>query len=501
MTAATGALLRAPASWPRWAILLVTALAARAATFGDPIVHVDEEFYFLTAQRWLEGAIPYVGIWDRKPIGLFLIYLPPAMLGAPLGVWAYQAMALACVVFTALLIARIADRAGWRAGSTIGAALYILFLNMADGQGGQSPIFYNLMVAGAFALVLPGEADRLHDWRRVARAMVAMLLFGLAMQVKYSAVFEGMFLGLWLLWREHRLGGSPVRLAALAVPMVVLAVGPTGIAWWAYAAIGHGEAFWYANFGSIFERRSDPWFRLLGNFLKCAAVLGPLLYLAGRSWRMSVDEMKGGEESEAQVRTLAFGWLGAALFGFLVFGSWFSHYTLPVMVPAALCAGAWLGGSARGQRWALPVLLGSLIVGQAFVISSIMIRGTGSQIAAFSRAIGSGPGCLYVYSGNSALYSYTGRCHVTRWIFPSHLTRDREQGAIGIDQPGEVDRIFAQRPQFVVMRPLYIGELPEVRARAIAHLKAGGYRLKGQWPVGNLMLDLYEAQATAASTR
>lgn len=483
---------RAYGAVPRWATLLFVAVLARMVTFGNPIVHVDEDFYFTTATRWLEGALPYVDVWDRKPVGLFLIYLPAAALGVPLGIYAYQLMALASVVMTALLIARIADRAGWQSGATTGAALYILFLNFADGQGGQSPIFYNLLVIAAFALVLPRVEDRLDDPRRLARAAGAMLLFGLAMQVKYSAVFEGAFLGLWLLWREHRLGASPARIARIACPLVLIASVPTFAAWASFAAIGHGDDFIYANFGSILDRRSDLWYLLLLNFLKCALILAPLLWLARRTWKMPVGTVPAGA-----VRDLAFGWLAASLFGFLVFGSWFNHYTLPVMVPAAICASGFIGSDGLGRRLALPLLIGSLAVGQILIISSTLIRGTDRQIEAFAQAIGHGPGCLYLYSGNSALYTYTQRCAVTRWTFPSHLTRNREEGAVGVDQAQEIDRIFTKRPQFVVMRPPYPGERPEIRARALAHLKQD-YRRRGEWPVGNLMVDLYEAKETAA---
>src|SRR5436305_10498325 len=37
-------------------------------------------------------------------------------------------------------------------------------------------------------------------------------------------------------------------------------------------------------------------------------------------------------------------------------------------------------------------------------------------------------------SGNSILYGYTGRCTVSPWVFPSHLSRERENGALGVDQ-------------------------------------------------------------------
>uniref|UniRef100_UPI001C08B440 hypothetical protein n=1 Tax=Acinetobacter baumannii TaxID=470 RepID=UPI001C08B440 len=54
-------------------ILLMFAVAVRARDFGNPSIHVDEQFYLLVGDRMLHGALPYLDIWDRKPIGLFLL--------------------------------------------------------------------------------------------------------------------------------------------------------------------------------------------------------------------------------------------------------------------------------------------------------------------------------------------------------------------------------------------------------------------------------------------
>ena len=151
---------------PPWAVLLLAAIAVRAVAFGNPVVHVDEEFYFLTAQRMLDGALPYVDIWDRKPIGLFLIYLPAAAFGPVLGLWIYQIMALASVVLTAMLILRLAAYAGWRKGGLVAALLYILMLGFGDGQSGQAPVFYNLITAFAMLLALPCAASAAKNIRR-----------------------------------------------------------------------------------------------------------------------------------------------------------------------------------------------------------------------------------------------------------------------------------------------------------------------------------------------
>src|SRR5882757_1607087 len=93
--------------------LLLLAVLVRLVTFGNPIVDIDEQYYFVVADAMRHGALPYVDIWDRKPIGLFLIYLPAALAGPVAGIYIYQMMALAAVLLTALIIARLADNAGW----------------------------------------------------------------------------------------------------------------------------------------------------------------------------------------------------------------------------------------------------------------------------------------------------------------------------------------------------------------------------------------------------
>ena len=74
----------------------------RAAGIGDIVAHGDEQFYLLTGDRMLNwGAVPYADIWDRKPVGLFLLYAGIRLLGGN-GIIAYQLSALAAVAATSL---------------------------------------------------------------------------------------------------------------------------------------------------------------------------------------------------------------------------------------------------------------------------------------------------------------------------------------------------------------------------------------------------------------
>lgn len=475
------------AQLPRWSILLLAAVVVRALTFGNPVVHVDEEFYFVTAQQMLHGAVPFVDVWDRKPVGLFLIYLLPAAFGVPAGIWVYQAMALACVVGTAMLIARLAEKAGWERGALVSALLYLFMINFADGQGGQAPVFYNLLMAWAFLLVVPKPTDESGDRRRIHRGTLAMLIVGVAMQVKYSVVFEAMFLGIWLMWREMRLGTSIAHILRRGCLWAAAVWLPTLVVWAVFILMGHGEAWFYANFGSIVDRLSDPPLVLLRAFLKIALILGLLLIVSGLSRHVPVKD-----PSEHPVRALFFGWLIAAVIGLLVFGSWFNHYALPVLVPASLCCAGYLGGTAFGRKWLAPaMLLAAGLGGEYTAWSAKWHRGNAEQLEALADGIGKGSGCMYVYSGNAILYSYTGRCTVTPWIFPSHLSRERENGALGVDQLEEINRIFANPPEIVVMRPAYYGERMEAHRLAVQRMDALGYRLRGRWPLGDLYISVY----------
>ncbi len=468
---------------PRWLLLTLVALAARAVTFGNPVLHVDEQFYYAVADAMRHGALPFVDVWDRKPVGLFLVYLPAALFGPVLGIWAYQALALFCVILTATMIARLAERAGWRRGAFVAAILYILWLNIADGQGGQSPVFYNPLVAAAMLLVLPrpGEPSRPR-----AIGLAAMALIGLSLQIKYSTVFEGIWIGLVLLWREWRAGRALVAILAYGAALIVVALLPTLAAAGVYAALGHEQAFLYANFISVLQRRPDSWQESGGNFVLLVLSILPLMAAAWAGRRIGAEDTARNE-----VRRFLHGWLIAALIGVLLFGSYFNHYALPLLVPGCVCAAAWFGAGRRGQRvgWALVGIVA--LVGQAIVIDDINKRGTTAELRALAATIGSGPGCLYVFSGDTMLYPATGRCTETPYLFPSHLDREREQGAIGVDQVAEVRRIFARRPAVVVMRPPYNGERSEMRALAVRLLAEGGYRRTATRPLGSQRIEIF----------
>ncbi|MEG3087854.1 hypothetical protein [Sphingomonas sp. PB4P5] len=449
--------IRAGAIATPWAIviLIAVAFAARAIQFGNAVIQVDDQLYLLIGDRMLHGALPYIDIWDRKPIGLFLIYAAIRLLGG-LGVTEYQIVATVFVAATAITIRQAALRVATPAGALGAGVIYILMLGMFGGDGGQSPVFYNLFVALAgLCLVRIVRRTRFGPASHLDAA-AAMLLMGLAIQIKYSVVFEGAFFGCVLLHHAWRAKMSLSALAAAGLAWLVLGLGPTAAAWASYAAMGYNDAFIYANFTSIFARSSDGAGPTIGRLSGMAALLLPLAYAA------FISLWPGRSNAFDQPQKLLFGWCLAAIAAVLVFGSYFDHYALPMLVPLTIGAAPVLSDRRAGLRLIagrtdklMPAIMVLALFATAFSIVTIdrnvRNRGRGAQarqIAAWLKPRLTD--CLFVFGGETILYHLTGSCLPTRWPFPEHLDNRREDGALGVDVLAEIQRIMARRPQYVV---------------------------------------------------
>ena len=69
-------------------------------------------------------------------------------------------------------------------GAAAAGSVYILYLGVFGGEGGQSPVFYNLLVALAAWRMIGLLKRPVFDSGALAGGAVAMLLVGLSLQVK-----------------------------------------------------------------------------------------------------------------------------------------------------------------------------------------------------------------------------------------------------------------------------------------------------------------------------
>jgi hypothetical protein len=423
------------------ALLLAIALAVRCVDFGNPVIHVDEQYYLLVGDRLLHGALPYVDIWDRKPIGLFAIFAAIRLLPGD-GVLAYQLVATLFAAATAWLVQHGARRLGaTHLAAFVAGATYIVWLPLLSGRGGQSPIFYNLFVTAAAVLTLrlPALASRGAVRAIVLNGAAACLLAGLAIQTKYTPAIEGAFFGLAHLWYLRRAGAAWPAMAGAALLWITLGVAPTALAialYWAHGPAAF-HAFWFANFESIFQRShyAYPPGLIARRLLGTNALLLALTVCVALAWRQR-DEL----------RRLAFGWLAAAVCGYLVLGTFFDHYALPLIAPLTLLAS--LTFTRHGRA-----IVATLGIGLTLLVVRTFIRhddAAGAYQLAHVVEANSGGECPYVFTGDSITYLLAHACVPTAYAFPSTLAYAPEQGATGIDEANEVRRILSHRPPVIV---------------------------------------------------
>lgn len=465
--------------------LALAALALRCWDFGNPVIHVDEQYYLLVGDRMLHGALPYVDLWDRKPIGLFLIFAAIRLLPGD-GILAYQLVATGFAAAAAWCV--------WHGARMIGAAplgalaagvAYLIWVSLLGGRGGQSPVFYNLLMTAAMLLVL--RLPRLSDRRAVAAIIgsgaVACLLAGLAIQIKYTPVFEGAFFGLAHLWYLRRAGASLTLTASVALLWMATGAAPSLVVIGFYQGLGQRafDAFWFANVTSIFLRPGYPIEQLLMRLLGIFAQLLPLIVAGLFGWRARAQ---GASARETWLATL---WIVSALTGFAAIGTFFDHYALPLVAPFAMLAAPTLG---RGWRIAASVL--------AIGLAILLVRGAirpndapGARAVARLVALNSRGACPYVFIGDTITYRLAESCLPTAYAFPNLLAYTTEQGATGIDEAAEVRRILRRRPPVILSSTRKLAIWNQASLAELRPMLASDYRVVFSTPRENYRTLVY----------
>lgn len=445
------------------AALLALGLVLRIATFGDTNLHVDETFYSVIGQEMHRGAVPYVDVWDRKPIGLFVIFY--LLAGISTSVLSYQIAGWLFAALTAWVIARIAARWAGAQGAVLAGGAYLFMLGALEGGGAQSPIFYNLFIAGAVWLVLEArpalEAGR-PDWRAAA----AMLLAGLAMTIKQTTLFEGAALGLycaWVIWQ------SPVRRGtALAVIGLWALIGaaPTLLSAAVYYRLGYWDPFWHAMFTSNLAKAKPHPVVMLVDAFEMALRLYPLLVIA---WigRQLEPVVTGFESYRGFMRV----WIIAALLGVLAVPNFFEHYALPMLVPlAVLCARTLDRRDVGVFLFALVGIYSLTVFNPLNRFERVESIGHMERLTRLIRSHDSGGGLL-VFDGPPYLYAQADKRPLSPLVFPHHFNQLAERNVSHLDTLAETKRLIAAQPGVIAAAafPTNLPENAEVRALVLEY--------------------------------
>ena len=152
------------------------------------------------------------------------------------------------------------------------------------GFGGQAEVFLNLLIIAAAWLAHEAVTTGRSDPWLLRAGMAAMLLCGLAIQVKPTGALPGMFIGLALLWAAWLRAWNLPRMAGAAALWIALALLPTALVVLYYAWHGLISEWLFANLLSIFEkapdraaavegRMADTWLEFGRPFARCASTV------------------------------------------------------------------------------------------------------------------------------------------------------------------------------------------------------------------------------------
>ena len=428
----------------QFAVLLFAALIWRCDTFGDPSLHGDEAFYHAVGVAMHQGALPYVDVWDRKPFGLFAIYwLIAGISYAPI---AYQLAATLAAALAAWAIAAIALRwSNWQ-GALLAGLAYLLWLGPLQGYGGQAPVFYNPFIALA-ALLVVNALPALREGKAPRGVALAMLLAGIGITIKTTALFEAVFLGLFaatVLARSPR--GLKPSLAPVALWMALGALPSLAIAA-AYWGMGHWHEYWHAMVTSNLAKPSDlltGWIRFRLMFV----ALAPLLLLAAF----------GLLGLPAEGRRFVALWLLAAVLSLLAVANFYIHYAMPITVPMCVAAAAFLSRRLIGPAALLALGVLSWTIEQPFRFDHTRKSEVAmAELARTVKAHDAGRGLL-TFEGPSQLYRLTGKPFPSPLVFPTHLSALIERDVSHLSTLGEMQKALALRPGVVVIAdPIHNG--------------------------------------------
>lgn len=333
-------------------LIVACAFLLRSATFGNPNLEPDESFYLLVGIKMHDGLLPYVDIWDRKPFGLFIIYYLITFVSEDPA--AYQIVATLFAGATAYVV--YCFRRGW--GGFFGAVFYLCGLNLLYGNGGQAPVFYNLLTAVAGFYVMQNR-----------RIPLAMFLCGLALTIKQTAILESMFFGLWAVWHSnYRL---KTFFQSIAIGLAPFAF--TALAFWHYQS-----TFWAAMLEGANWGNGSPITWLIKSAIIIVAALGGLIW--------------------ARDKLFLAGWLVTAAAGYFLLWNYYPHYLLPFVLPASIAAAQF--------RFPPAVLAASgVLILQAWPFDRAFHVQSRERFLVMERQLASLPaGPLYISDGPLLLY-------------------------------------------------------------------------------------------------
>ena len=495
---------------PRRELLIAAGFIAAAILLRLPallysVTNFDESLYLLIGDELVRGTLPFTGLCDRKPFGLFALFALFAAMPFD-AIVASRVGASLSVGIAAYLLYRVArllfDDHERVIGATAGIA-YILFSLTDGGIASNSEVFLNsFALLGLYLALL---AVRGTERPRLPLLLAAGLVLGVGIQVKQTILFDmlAFLAGFYLLTTPRPADFLPHLRATLPgfVGLGIMALLPTLLVILLYVVTGHWDEWAMANIGAQRGFVDDP-----GQKLEFDAAFRALMeqmplwigtLLAGIFARRLVRDAV-----EARAAAFLFVWSALILLLQFLLRIGADHYFLQFLPPFCLLNGLLLGRgflvhlSAWRPRTAVLAALALLtlfgvgknqLVNTAYVLRDRLIHGeawaadTPRRIAADLKPLLRPGDTIYSVGFMPIVYYLTGAQIPTRFGFTGlpHRRYAGRDGCPWVPQEVELQRVLDLRPRFIVIEQgAFYKELdPPVKAMLDQRL-ARDYRLR-----------------------
>lgn len=447
--------------WLDRALILAFAFILRIPGYWlSVVIDWDESMYIVVAREILEGRLPYVSVFQEKPLGAPLIVAGAMAFTGP-SILAVRILGSVAVCAIALCLREIALRVGLsRLAALVAAGVFAMLTQRLGGLATNTEILFMPFTAAAVwaGLVHLHAADARAQARAVA---LGGLLFGLAIWCKYISAFAaiawfGLLVGWWFLSLRASLAQT-LRLAALYAVLCWL---PSILGAAYYWAIGHWDAFWYANIGFMsryvgISRPQDELAIEVFRYFWVTRVLYIISIAALLRWR-----------AHPLAVLVALVWLAAEAVAVIVPWKFWDHYFLLTLPPLCLLFATALQGLVERilprplfQRLArlpaaLPGLAAVAVAGVMLATGQLaIIRPDGAREMANLINKDPDPGkTLWVINAHPIIYVLTNTRLPTPYAFPPHLITPYNI-LMPEDPMTELRRVLAARPRYMVMDP------------------------------------------------
>lgn len=451
-------------------LLFLWTLLLRFATFFKSVIDWDESLYILIADRWLSGNLPYIEVWDHKPIGIYTIFASALYLFGR-SIISVRIAAIIFISLTSLILYLIGIELTGKKNSGIAASvLYPVYSLGLGGAAANTEPFFSLFNMLGLLLLLKVLREELSTRRLLLMVAGAGIAFGITLQIKYIVIFEIAYFTIAFIPLKMRKRSSMTAWQWISSGLVfsTTLLAPTAIALLYYLHSGYLNEFIYSNFKANqqhiemrtllgmfipFARSMEKWSNWV-NVLLVLSALGIAIphILPGRG---------KGIRAERGFLTFLLLWLVVSLLECWLTFKFYPHYYLVTIPPLCLLAGYSFYRVGINEISSRRVVLLCLVISfvqlsHIFATSSKWILGWKkkdriTQVANYLEENISPQDFIYVVNDQPIYYFLTRARIPTRYAFPPFLIDPHFSKVAGIDYRNEIDHILSLNPKYILV--------------------------------------------------